>query len=222
MGQEAGGASIMHHLTYGGGNSRYNKPPRFNGAIIQSPGFWPQPDTTDADSTYATVLQKAGVASLDDLAAKSSEDLMAINTELVFNSVYGQYTFGPTIGGNTAPDLPSKLLQSGKYFKNIATFLGYTCLDGLLLTPPWLQSNEDLQDFFKTLYKGASADVLEKIGSAYPVTSPDGDGVSQRASIMQISNLLNVSRTTQWRTVLTSLFRILRFDVTSNISPMLH
>lgn len=190
----------MHHLTYR--SARYFTP-RFNGAIIQSPTFLPRPSDANSDATYTSILQKAGAANLDELAEKSSVDLIGINTDLVFNSAWGQYTFGPLFGSDETPEAPSKLLKDGKNFKNIPILLGYTALDGLSLTPPWVRSNAELQDFFKTIYKDVSSEVLDKVGSAYPVTSPNGGPQNERKCIMQASDLLRVSEVyVQWHTVL--------------------
>jgi carboxylesterase type B len=125
IGQEAGATSIMHHLTYLGGDPRFYSP-RFQGAVLMSPGFTPQPSGTVLDEKYAAVLNAAGAKDLDDLIACSSSKLQQINQAQISKSPKGQFSFGPTNGSTEQPSLPGQMIQDGKFFKNIAVLSGYT------------------------------------------------------------------------------------------------
>ena len=159
-----------------------------------SPGFFPHPNDTQATAVYDRVLSMANVTDMDNLAKKNATELMAINAKVVHGSSYGQFTFGPTVDVNY--DLPSKRLMEGTFNNKIRVYLGYTALDGLLFTPPWVRSTEKLKTYIRSLYKGVTDDVLAKIASFYQIDDPANNGVKQRQSITAVSNALNVGFTT--------------------------
>lgn len=118
MGESAGAASILHHIT---ANSNL---PAFKSAIVQSPGFFPQPNQTREDETYETFLNLTGTKSLDELWEADSHVLMRANAEMAYNSSYGLFAFGPTIDGYYVTDLPCKDLKEGRLHTNINLLAG--------------------------------------------------------------------------------------------------
>ena len=73
MGQSAGASSIMHHITSLGGGRPYDgRKFSMQGAIIQSPGLFPQPNDTKDDEIYNRFL---GLTK-----AKNLEALLTIDT----------------------------------------------------------------------------------------------------------------------------------------------
>jgi carboxylesterase type B len=128
IGQEAGAASVVHHLTYYGGSTR-DYTPKFQGAILLSPGFAPPPSDDVLNKKYAAILSAAGVKSLDDLAACDSTTLQQINRDQISKSSKGQFSFGPTTGSAEQPSLPGQLIRDGKFFKGIPVFSGYMTQD---------------------------------------------------------------------------------------------
>lgn len=166
MGQSAGASSILHHITAYGGD----RPPAFQQAILQSPGFFPQPNRTQDDDTYAQFLALTGANNLDDLMKTDTTVLMNANANMTWQSTYGYFKFGPTIDGEYVRDLPGKLLKSGNFHKTLSLMLGYTMLDGLLFTPPWIRTKVALQDHVKKLFSQVPESVLTYIGEKYPIS----------------------------------------------------
>lgn len=136
MGQSAGASSILHHITAGGGESSYQ--PNFEKAILQSSGFFPQPNSSHDDYIYSEYLRLTGAKDLNELQDVNSSILQAANAKMTYDSPYGIFNFGPTIDGDFVPDLPSKLLgtEDKQFHQGISVLLGHTAYDGLLFTPP--------------------------------------------------------------------------------------
>ncbi|KAK0101748.1 hypothetical protein ONS95_006900 [Cadophora gregata] len=174
MGQSAGASSILHHLTAGGGNRDYK--PLFDKAIVQSAGFFPQPDPAHDDRIYEKYLELTGAKNLEELLEKDTEVLQEANTNMTFKSPYGIFNFGPTVDGDYVPSLPGKLLSGGSrktYHQGISLMVGHTAYDGLLFTPPWIRSPAQLREHSWKLYPGIPESVLQFIDEHYPIkTSP--------------------------------------------------
>ena len=191
MGESAGASSILHHITSYGGSG--NKKLPFQSAIIQSPGFFPQPDPAQDDATYQQFLSLAGAKTLDDLLTADNQTLMQINADMTYNSSYGIFKFGPTVddsGWNSyVPDLPSKLLSSGRFNKGISLFLGHQKFDGLLFTPPWIRTDAQLATHVQKLFPNVSTTVLNDIKSMYPVAS----FATEKEKIFDVADFLDVS-----------------------------
>lgn len=119
----------------GGGQSFQ---PDFQRAIIQSPGFFPQPNASHDDYIYSEYLRLTGAENLEALQKLDTSILQAANARMTYDSPYGVFNFGPTIDGDYVPDLPSKLLNTTEksFHRGIAMMLGHTAYDGLLFTPP--------------------------------------------------------------------------------------
>lgn len=135
MGESAGAASILHHITaYGGAQSN-----QFDNAILQSPAYQ---FGIDAEASYELVLDAAeGYLStftqdvLDDLGALGDllghllaiaelyEDptstLQTINQAVVFEAGTGMFNFGPVIDGTYVPNVPQVLLAQGSFDKTV-------------------------------------------------------------------------------------------------------
>jgi len=140
---------------------------------------------------WSDIKNAAGVKDLDGLIEVETAKLQTINYNIIFNSTYGQFSFGPTTGSSQTPDLPGQALKKGEFYKDINVLAGYTFLDGLLFTPPWIRDNNELAKFFQELYPGISDDALDEIENAYPIPGDNGSGLSQRLTIMGVSNLLD-------------------------------
>lgn len=72
--------------------------PVFRGAILQSPGFIPQPDPAQDDNTYTRFLNLTGVKNFEALLAfdKDADVLIQANADMTWQSNYGLFKFGPT------------------------------------------------------------------------------------------------------------------------------
>ena len=122
FGESAGGGSIMHQITaYGGANG----PVPFQQAIPQSPGFQPVVSDDQENGIYEDFLKLLNVTSLDEARELPFETLATANTIQVGGAAYGQFVYGPTVGGDFVPDLPGKLLAEGKFAKDVKVMLGH-------------------------------------------------------------------------------------------------
>jgi len=186
MGQSAGASSILHHIT---ANSN---PPAFQSAIIQSPGFFPQPNQTKEDETYEEFLSLTGANNLEELWEADTEVLIQANADMTYNSSYGLFRFGPTIDGFYVTDLPGKKLREGSHHANIKLLLGHTKFDGVLFTPPWIRSNQQLESHVKTMFPGISEPVLGDMTDMYPI----GRIAYAKEKLLDVADFLDVR--TSW------------------------
>ncbi|CAD6506182.1 BgTH12-07112 [Blumeria graminis f. sp. triticale] len=152
MGEEAGAASILHHITAPTLSKkilpqvlhRFDHSPQdpFRSAIIQSPAFQPLVES-QAIATLNTVLKMARtitgkpVKNVSDLRALSYKTLYTINAAIVYASPLGSYTFGPTIdysSNSYVPDFPLRRLDSGEFNKGVSILVGHGINEGLFYT----------------------------------------------------------------------------------------
>jgi carboxylesterase type B len=161
MGESAGGGSIMHQITvstdecyekyvslgvvltlnqaYGGNYGRDAKDngAPFNRAIIQSPGFLPLVSYVQQEQLLETFLTLAGASSLTDARKLPTEALQAANRRQVGDSIYGSFTFGPTVDGDIIPALASQLLYHNQFDKNVSVMVGHNANEGLFFSSPY-------------------------------------------------------------------------------------
>lgn len=191
IGQSAGASSILHHIIAGGGKA--DDKPNFEKAIIQSPGFFPQPNSSHDDYIYSEYLRLTGAKDLNELQALNTSILQEVNAKMTFDSPYGIFNFGPTVDGDYVPDLPSKLLgDPDKLFhQGISLLVGHMAYDGLLFTPPWIRSPAQLRTHVSELYPGIPETVLQWIDTHYPIKT--GDLVLAQKKIANVSDFLDVS-----------------------------
>ena len=146
MGQSTGASSIMHHVTAAGGDRTLYYKPSMQGAIIQSPRFFPQPNTTKDNEMYKRFLEPTNVKDVEALLAADTKVLQDANAKMVHESMYGYFNFGPTIDNDYVKDLPCKILAKPS-LAIPAMLLGHMKLDGLLFTPPWIRTTPALLDY---------------------------------------------------------------------------
>lgn len=155
-------------ITAGGGSPDYT--PKFQRAVLQSPGFFPQPNASHDDFIYSEFLRLTGADDLDGLVKLKSSILQEANAKMTYDSPYGIFNFGPTVDLDYVPDLPSKLLaDSEKRHKGIGLLVGHTSYDGLLFTPPWIRSNAGLRAHAKKLYPGITQRALDYMDEHYRI-----------------------------------------------------
>jgi carboxylesterase type B len=189
MGQSAGASSILHHVTAGGGKEVDR--PAFDAAILQSPGFFPQPNNTKNDLAYSRFLHLAGAEDLADLKGKDTAVLQQANAIMTYESEYGYFNFGPTVDGDYVPDLPGRLLAAGDFHTGISMLTGHQALDGLLFTPPWIRTNAGLAQHSQDLYPGIPPEVLSNISSRYHIDESWLNPAQSRIGV--VSDFLDVS-----------------------------
>ncbi|KAL9613200.1 MAG: hypothetical protein Q9204_008911, partial [Flavoplaca sp. TL-2023a] len=174
MGQDAGASSIMHHIAA----PSYLRV-QTQGAIVQSPGFFPQPNITQGDEKYTQFLELTGAKDIEALLTADTKILQDANAKMVHNSKYGYFDFGPTMDGYYVKDLPGKILarpDNDVYFP--ALLVGHEKLDGLLFTPPWIRTTKALLDYVRELFPGVPQAVLDTIASEYKIPTDLGPQAS--------------------------------------------
>jgi carboxylesterase type B len=179
IGESAGGGSIEHHITAHGGNGKA----LFQQAILQSPGFKPDADFAEQESTfqntlsYASLVASKSVSTAQQLRELSFSELYQINYLIVGSSPYGEFTFGPVVDGLLVPDLPGKLLLEGKFDHNVKVMVAYNSAEGILFSSPFFQNTTDFDDYVHFLFPSASTSVLNYVTEVlYPNTSGNTTG----------------------------------------------
>jgi carboxylesterase type B len=188
MGQSAGASSILHHITAAGGD--HYRPP-IRQAILESPGFFPQPDNALENSKYQKFLALTESKDIEAVLAlpKDSLELINANANMTYNSSYGLFEFGPTIDGWYVKELPGVALKNGNFHKGFPLFLGYTRNDGVAFTPPWIRSDDELGGYVRQLFPNVTKSVLDYVNTNYAI-NPD---IEEREKIRQVANFLDVS-----------------------------
>ncbi|KAK4981106.1 hypothetical protein LTR66_010207 [Elasticomyces elasticus] len=138
FGESAGGGSIMHQITAYGGNKG---PVPFAQALTQSPGFAPIASPNQEEMIFNNYLSLLNVSTIEQARALPYSALQTANILQVGASIYGGFTYGPTVDGNFVPALPSLSLLHGHYDKSLRIMVGHNAQEGLLFTSPFVQNN---------------------------------------------------------------------------------
>lgn len=171
MGESAGGGSIMHHLTAYGGKGAV---PLFDRAILQSPAYIPRPYESQAEDSFSTFLAAANVSTLAELKQLDTYDLQIANKLSQTSNFYGTFQFGPAPDGSLVPDLPEKLLASGRYHKGIDVVVAHNAFEGQKYTDPTATNSSAFDSYMKLYFPDASASILKEISTdLYPAVYND-------------------------------------------------
>jgi carboxylesterase type B len=172
MGESAGAGSIMHHITSFGGSGTVP----FAAAIPQSPAFQPfVPSQSEALFSIvlanASTLAKTTISTAEELRALPYETLFQLNQIVVGEAQYGSYNFGPVVDpspNSYVPDLPSRLITQGKYHR-VSVLAGHNSDEGLVFTPPFIQTQPEYTTVLETLFPSANASTISLItDTLYP------------------------------------------------------
>jgi carboxylesterase type B len=182
MGESAGAGSIMHQITAYGG---LTGPVPFQRAILQSPGFQPNPGNNFQEEifkmvlTNASLLANTSVTSVQDLRKLPLSILTQVNDLVIEASNYGTYTFGPSVDGSFVPALPGQLLSQGQYDKTLSLMLGHNYHEGHLFTDPSITNQTSYISTLKRLFPSALPSTLSYIATQlYPagLMGPNNSG----------------------------------------------
>ncbi|KAH7360253.1 prolyl oligopeptidase-like protein [Rhexocercosporidium sp. MPI-PUGE-AT-0058] len=196
MGESAGGGSIMHRITsYGGLGSV-----PFQQAIPQSPAFQifvpSQSKEIFANAlSNASAITNMTISSADDLHGLPFQALYAVNTIMTGLSTYGSFTFGPVIDrtpNSYVPDIPLRLVANGS-FHNVSVMVGHTSDEGLLFTPPFVQTQNDYEVAISALFPTANESTVNTItDELYPpvFNGTYGYKTSIERTALTVSNFL--------------------------------
>lgn len=175
MGESAGAGSIEYHITSYGGKG--GKLP-FQRAIPQSPVFDPAPanDPVPEDVLHQ-IFNLTNTTCLDEVRALPSAVLQKVNKEIVANSTYGFFMFGPTIFGEYAPDLPGRLLQKGQFHKDVQLLIGHNLHEPFMFVSPSISNTTSaFNSVVEEEYPFANASVQAEMESLYPPIFDGSEG----------------------------------------------
>lgn len=161
FGESAGGGSIMHQITaFGGGKG----PVPFQQAVPQSPGWFPMSSQTMQEDAYRKFLQLTNSTSLADLRALSSEAVIRANKQqVIYDSAYGLFTYGPVVDGNFVPLQPGQLLAQGRFAKDVRVMVGHNANEGALFTPPFVNISGNIDQLLRSNFGSISQQSLDYI-----------------------------------------------------------
>ena len=164
MGESAGGASIIHHLTAYGGLA--GSPP-FAKAIPQSAAFMPQPGNLQQEQTYDTFLNTLNVSTIKQARKLPSKALAAAYMDQMFKAQYGTFVFGPAVDGLIVPALPEQLLKNGQFASEVSLMVGHNSDESFLFVNPSIQSSEGIEAYLRSVLPDVSNGILKRILSEF-------------------------------------------------------
>ncbi|EUC41839.1 hypothetical protein COCMIDRAFT_8509 [Bipolaris oryzae ATCC 44560] len=167
FGESAGGGSIMHQITAYGGSKG---PAPFQQAIPQSPGWQPVNSLITQETVYDKYLNLTGATSLAELRALSSDDVIRANAQqIIYDSPYGSYTYGPVVDGDFVPLQPGLLLAQGRFDKDVRVMIGYNADEGAVFTPTSVNTSTALRAQVGQSYANAPQSTIDYIvDTLYP------------------------------------------------------
>lgn len=189
MGQSAGASSILHHIVAGAGAEEFK--PNFSRAILQSPAFFPEGDSSSTDEVYNELKSRSNSLDLEELQERKTDDIRLINAIMTYFSNYGLFKFGPKVDYAYIPRLPGQLLLNNTYHKGIPMILGHTLLDGLLFAPPWIRNDEALRGYMSELYPYTPDSVFETMEKDNYYGIPDNEKTLEITKINAVSDLFD-------------------------------
>ncbi|KAG9226791.1 hypothetical protein CCMSSC00406_0009709 [Pleurotus cornucopiae] len=166
-GESAGGGSVLAQMmAYGG-----SKPIHFKRGIIQSAAFGSFPTTEQVEATFENVASIVGCTGSNVKIMKCLRNAsVGALASAINKGSYPPLIEGP---GGFLPDLPSRLLHSGK-FKKVDFMGGHTTDDIRVLIPAAPEAFQSEEDIRRILLPHLTAGLLDKAFKLYP--APDMPG----------------------------------------------
>ncbi|KUI53127.1 Lipase 2 [Cytospora mali] len=168
IGESAGAASLLHHITSYGGEG----PLPFAQAVIQSPAFQFNLNLTDGyDKTLAGASNLTGesITNVTQLTALDSATLQAVNFDVVLGATQGLFIYGPAPDGSYVPALPQVLLAEGKFHSDVKVVAGHNSLEAAPFVPSSISTEADLISALELTFPEVSNSTLTYILDAlYP------------------------------------------------------
>ncbi|KAI1496442.1 Alpha/Beta hydrolase protein [Biscogniauxia marginata] len=169
MGESAGAASIVHHITAYGG---VGAPAPFQSAIPQSPAFQFNINLT---AGYEMTLAKAssqtgvGIRDVKTLSTLESDTLKSINQDVVYGAPTGMFNFGPGPDGTYVLKLPQVLLLEGGFDHSVNLMISHTANESVPFTPFNISTAADVRARAKfSLPEASDATLSTLLTRVYP------------------------------------------------------
>ncbi|ROV89462.1 hypothetical protein VMCG_10229 [Cytospora schulzeri] len=194
IGESAGAASILHHITsYGGAGGL-----AFAQGIIQSPAFQFNLDLDDAyEKTLAEASNITGesITNVPELTSLDSKTLQSVNFDVVMGATQGLFIYGPAPDETYVPALPQVLLAEGKYHSNVNVVAGHNSLEAAPFVPSSISTEEDLISALELVFPEISMSNLTYI---LDVLYPSSDYESEFLRGVQIVSDVDFSCSTRY------------------------
>ncbi|KAF3059774.1 Lipase 1 [Daldinia childiae] len=155
MGESAGAASIVHHLT--AFNATGTAP--FTKAIILSPAFQ---HNIDLDGNYLKTLNEAtklagrDIYNVKQLRGLPADLLQYINQQTVTSAPVGTFGFGPGPDNSLVADIPQKLLYQEKFDSTVDLFISHTSHESVPFLPGGIKTAADVKAYVRKSLPAAS------------------------------------------------------------------
>ncbi|KAI9892891.1 MAG: hypothetical protein M1814_001050 [Vezdaea aestivalis] len=204
MGESAGAAGILHHLTAWGGPSPYPPKdrgrPKFKRAILQSLAYFSLADDKQEDGIYKTFLGQVGAKDLAGLREADESLLQKASNNMTRHAVYGQFVFGPAMDETIIPYPPALSLKHGRAWPMDQVLVANNGDEGLLFTPPYnTRSDEAFRSYVAKVFPSMESKDLDYILEKYPVINtlqPRRDNVKRvKNALSEVAVLCNVNNT---------------------------
>lgn len=171
MGQSAGAASIMHHLTAWGGSG---KAP-FAQAIIQSPAFAPYIGQDIQDRNFqlilkwASILNGSDVTTLHQLRNIPFDVLLKVNQLSTTPAFWGTMTWAPAVDGVYVPMPAGLMLKQGLFDHSVRIITGHNSNEGAIFGSPIIDSEDEYLAYLEQLIPDAANSTIEYVNKVlYP------------------------------------------------------
>ncbi|KAH6653956.1 Alpha/Beta hydrolase protein [Truncatella angustata] len=164
MGESAGAASILHHITsYGGAEDV-----PFQAAIPQSPAF----EFIVGNATNTSSAQVSSISTNFDAfvnALETFEDsaisaaLKYINQAVVVQASAGRFNYGPVVDGDYVPEHPQVLLAQGSFDTSLTVMNSHTSNESVPFVPTTIATEGDVRSYIESALSAASSDTIDYI-----------------------------------------------------------
>lgn len=194
IGESAGAASILHHITsYGGAGSL-----PFAQGIIQSPAFQ---FNLDLEGAYEKTLAEASnitgqrITDASKLAALDSNTLQSVNFDVVMGASQGLFIYGPAPDRTYVSALPQVLLAEGKYHSDVNVMAGHNSFEAVPFVPTNISTEVDLVYELERVFPEISLSTMTYI---LDVLYPSSDYESEVVRGVQITSDVVFSCSTRY------------------------
>lgn len=194
IGESAGAASILHHITSYGGAGRLP----FAQGIIQFPAFQFNLNLEDAyEKKLAEALDITGESITDasELAALDSKTLQSVNFDVVLGATQGLFIYGPAPDGTYVSAPPQVLLAEGKFHPNVNVLAGHNSMEAVPFVPSDISTEADLICALELFLPEVSMAALTYI---LDVLYPSSDYESQFLRGVQVISNVDLSCLTRY------------------------
>jgi carboxylesterase type B len=179
MGESAGGSSIILHMTAFGG---LKGPAPFSQAIMQSPGYIPQPRSVQSEDNFNSFLSILNVSTIDEARQLPPSVIIEANSKQIQTlAANSSYLCTLTFDGSIIPAFPGRLLQEGRFDHNVTVMTGHNVGEGLFFADPSVKSNSEFATWLDGVLPNMIPSAINHItNTLYPPIFDGSQGYSNQ------------------------------------------